>query len=87
MNLNRTEMGIDYLLNDGQAESGSLELARHRSSRLNVRIENVSLIFFGNADSGVAHEDAQEAHGVALFQTLHADDDFTSLGELDRIAD
>ncbi len=47
----------------------------------------MSLIFFADPDSAVAHEEVHEARIAALFHELHADDDLASLGELDRVAD
>src|ERR1051326_7584435 len=51
---------FDELARDVEAEAGALLAARGAGARLRVLVEDVALVFGGDADSGVGDRDADE---------------------------
>src|SRR5690606_40246614 len=75
---------FDQALGDGEAEAGAAELARGRGVRLGEWRKQARLLGFRNADTGVAHFEAQGGWLLILAEGLDAEDDFAAVGELDR---
>ena len=72
---------------NGETEARATEAAADRAVGLRERFEQPLDCFFVDADAGVGDFKSDCNLAVHVFCGGHADDDFTSIGELDRVAD
>ena len=76
MDLDRSAHLLDGVLDDGQAEAGAAQGARARLIDAIKALEDARQVFGGNADAGVADEDAHLAVAASAFPpALHRWDD------------
>ena len=78
---------FDQAFADRQAQPGAAEAPGDAGVGLDEGLEEARGLFLADTDAGVAHRNAQQHFGLALFDAIDADGDVARFGELDRVGD